>query len=250
MRDNNDFDESKLDAGEIKLSSKGPFLTWLDNFWYYHKWKVIIILFFVAVFTVGILQMVGKEEEDGSVVVAAPIYFYSEHISGLDTVLTGLMPDGAKNLNVYTYSIYSEAELDAWNKAAREEETDAYGNDIGYIQNSVNVDRNKEYRDYLQTGECSILFISQHLYNSLKENDRLRPISDVFGNEKANGVLSDGYGIRLGDTYLYEFFEEIQVLPADTVICLMRPYIWGASSDSAKYEKTVEFFKNIVNFGK
>ena len=47
-----------------------------------------------------------------------------------------------------------------------------------------------------------------------------------------------------------EFFEELQVLPADTVICLMRPYIWGASSDDAKYEKTVEFFKNIVDFGK
>ena len=50
MRDNKDFDESKLEAAEIKLNSSNKTLGWLENFWYYHKWKVIVILFFTIVF--------------------------------------------------------------------------------------------------------------------------------------------------------------------------------------------------------
>ena len=51
-------DSDKLEAGDIKAAS--PALRWLDNFWYHHKWKVIIISFFVVVFAVGIFQMEGE----------------------------------------------------------------------------------------------------------------------------------------------------------------------------------------------
>jgi hypothetical protein len=135
MRDNKDFDESKLEAAEIKLNSSNKALGWLENFWYYHKWKVIVILFFAIVFAVGISQMINKEEPDANVVVAAPIYFYAERIEGLEATLEALIPrggeDGAKNLNLYTYSIYSEDEM----KAANEAETDDEGKYVGTLRN-------------------------------------------------------------------------------------------------------------------
>jgi hypothetical protein len=64
-----------------------------------------------------------------------------------------------------------------------------------------------------------------------------------------SGALEDGCGVRLGDTELYGFFEELQVLPPDTVICLMRPYIWGASSNEEKYAEAETYFKNLITFG-
>ncbi|MBQ8409648.1 MAG: hypothetical protein IJY39_12385 [Clostridia bacterium] len=249
MRDNKDFDESKLDAAEIKLTSSNRVLGWLENFWYYHKWKVIIILFFAVILTVGVVQMVNKEESDATVVVAVPADLYAEHIEGIDNVLTALIPtggeSGAKNLTLITYPIYSEDEL----KAANEAETDEDGKYVQKVLQSYNTSKIEEYRSYLQTGECSILFVSEYLYANLRDQNRLRPVSEVFGEAAPAGTMSDGYGIRLGDTYLYEYFDELKVLPEDTVICLMRSYIWGASSDEEKYGEIEEYYKKIVTFG-
>ncbi len=249
MRDNKDTDKSKLDASDIKLTSSSPILSKLDNFWYYHKWKVIIILFFAIVLIVGIVQMTGKSEGDESVIIAVPEYLYAEDIEGLNTVLSSLVPnnDGeAKRVDLFTYSIYSEQEMEAENT----EETDEEGRYVVKVVNSYNVSQIEQYRSYLQTGEVSLLFLSPYLYDELRENNRLRPLLESFGENLPTGAMSDGYGVRLGDTYLYEFFEEMKVLPADTVICLSRAYIWGASSDSESYSDTVEYYKSLVNFGK
>ena len=73
------MEENKNTYGaDVKM--KSPMLEKLENFWYYHKWKVIIILFFSIVFAVGIMQMVNKEDPDASVVIAAPMDFYAEYI--------------------------------------------------------------------------------------------------------------------------------------------------------------------------
>ena len=252
MKEHNNFDDNKLDAPEVEIrlgGSDNRFLKWIENFWYYHKWKVLIGLFFAVVLGVGIGQMVNKEEQDAVVVVAAPTYFYAEHVEGLDQTLTALLPsdgeDGAKSLTILTYPIYSEEEL----KAANEAETDDEGRFIIQVSQPYNTSKIEEYGDYLKTGECSILFISEYLYSNLLAQDRLRPMAEVFGEKLPAGVRPDGYGIRLGDTELYRFFDEMKVLPEDTVICLMRSYIWGASSDAEKYAETEEYFKRIVTFG-
>ena len=41
--------QEKLQSTDIKLTSSNKILTWLSNFWYYHKWKVIIIAFFAII---------------------------------------------------------------------------------------------------------------------------------------------------------------------------------------------------------
>lgn len=249
MRDNKDFDGSKLDAAEVKLGSQNPIFKWLDNFWYYHKWTVIIVLFFAVVLGVGVSQMIGKEKSGEAVVIAAPQDVYTEHIEGYNTVLTSLMPatekGGRKSLQIYPYPIYSEDEM----KRANEEETDDEGRYVQKVIQSYNTSKIEEYRSFLQMGECSILFVSEYLYETQRDQGRLRSLEEVFGKDLPMGAMGDGYGVRLGDTALYAFFDELQALPEDTVICLLRPYIWGASSKEEHYAYTEEFFKNIVTFG-
>ena len=46
MGDNKDFDGSKLDTTEIRLTSENKILSKLSNFWYHNKWTVIIVGFF------------------------------------------------------------------------------------------------------------------------------------------------------------------------------------------------------------
>lgn len=249
MRDNKDFNESKLDGVEIKLTSASPFLAKLSNFWYYHKWTVIVVTFFLVIFIVGAVQLFTKEDVDEKVVIAAPVDFYAEYIEGIDNTLTALMPknsDGsAKKLEVYTYTIYSEKELEE----ANHEETDEDGRYVKKVDQSYNSSKMQEYNNDLQTGEFSLLLIPRELYEKQGELGRLRSLREIFGEDLPRGAMADGYGIRLGDTYAYEFFAELQVLPEDTVICLLRPYIHGASSKEERYAVTVELFKNLAKFG-
>ena len=248
-RDNKDFDESKLDAAEIRLTSENPILSKLSNFWYYHKWTVIVVTFFAVIIVVGLFQILTKEDSDEAVIVAAPMTFYAEHIDGINVTLSSLMPkneDGSqRKLDVHYYQIFSEEEMDKLNH----EETDSEGHYVKKVDQSYNTSKIQEYNQFLQTGECSLLFIPSHLYEKQKELNRLRSLSEIFGEELPECAMADGYGVRLGDTYAYEFFPELQALPEDTVICLLRPYIHGASSKEERYAATVEFFKNIVTFG-
>lgn len=249
MRDNMDHDGSKLDAAEIRLTSDNPFLSKLSDFWYYHKWKVIVIGFFAIIFTVGIVQMINKEDSDEIVVIAAPVDISAEDNQKIDGVLSTLMPkndDGsARALDIYTYPIYSEDEM----KEANESETDTEGRFVVNVLQSYNTSKIQEYDQFLSTGECSVLFVSEYLYGRLTANNRLLPVSEICGEKLPAGVTQDGFGVRLGDTYLYEYFTDLQKLPEDTIVCISRQYIHGASSDDERYAASVEFFKNIVTFG-
>ncbi len=249
MRGDRDHDESKLQATEITLTSDNKVLSRLSDFWYYHKWKVIVIAFFAIIFVVGVIQIIDREDVDEVVIVAVPADISAEDNEKIDSILTQLSPkkkDGsAKNLSVYAYPIYSEEEL----KEANESETDEEGRFIPQVLPSFNTSKIQEYDQFLSTGECSVMFISEYLYSRLAANNRLRPVVDVCGANLPSGVTKDGLGVRLGDTYIYEYFTELKKLPADTIVCISRQYIHGASSNDDRYADSEELFKNIVTFG-
>lgn len=250
MGDNKDFDGSKLDTTEIRLTSENKILSKLSNFWYHNKWTVIIVGFFAIVLIIGIVQMIQKEEDDTYIVLAAPTTFYGEDLSGINSALESLMPsdingDGKKSVCLMTYSIYSAEEM----KAANEEETDANGRYITKVSQSHNTTEHQSYVEYLRNGEAAILFVSEYLYQSLRDNDTLRSMSELFGEDLPEGTLADGYGVRLGDLAIYDFAPELQILPEDTVVCLKRAHIWGATSDKDTYAALVEYYKSIVTFG-
>ena len=250
MGDNKDFDESKLDTTEIRLTSENKILSKLSNFWYHYKWTVIIVAFFATILIIGVVHMIQKEDDDTFVVLAAPTTFYGEDLSGINAALESVMPsdingDGKKSVCLMTYSIYSEEEM----KAANEEETDENGRFVTKVSQSHNTSEHQSYVEYLRNGEASILFVSEYLYNSLRDNDTLRPLSDLFGEKLPEGTLADGYGVRLGDLAIYDFCPELQRLPEDTVVCLKRAHIWGASSNKKTYAALEEFYKSIVTFG-
>ena len=136
-------------------------------------------------------------------------------------------------------------------EAANEEETDENGRYITKVSQSHNTTEHQSYVDYIGYGEASILFISEYLYESLRDNDNrpLRSMSELFGEDLPEGTLADGYGVRLGDLAIYDFCPELQRLPEDTVVCLKRAHIWGASSNKKTYAALEEFYKSIVTFG-
>ena len=260
MKDNKDLEREKIDADEIRIEieTKNPFLSKLSNFWYYHKWKVIIGMFFAIVFGVGFFQMFTREDVDEIVALAAPVYLEEQQRANIAEVLSHQLPreedGGLRTMDIYDYAVYSEDEMEEANHA----ETDAEGHYITYIDRAFNMSEKQSYDQYVfSTGECSVLIVSEYLYYELaaKEMDKEQgkdirlTMGEIFGEELPAGVMPDGCGIRLADTEIYKYYEELQVLPEDTVICVLRPRIIGASWNKERHAKSVEFFKNIVTFG-
>lgn len=246
--------QEKLQSTDIKLTSSNKFLKWLENFWYYHKWKVIIITFFAVVLIVGVVQMVNKTDPDIEVTVATHTVYYQENVDALEQTLTSLMGedingDGKKTVVLNTYKIYSEAEL----KAANEKETDAAGNPVIYADESYNKSQIEAYNSYIMTGQCSVMIISEYLYNDLvsRNSDEilLKPISEIYGDNLPEGVTADGYGIRLKDTGAYKNLDAFRGLPGDSIICIMRPFVMNGDRGGEKHAAAVEYFKTIVEFG-
>ena len=109
----NDQRETKLEADDVDLLRKSPFISKLENFWYHNKWKVIIIAFFAIVLIVGVAQVAGKTEPDATVVVAVPETITPLQSADISSALVSIMPSdangaGKKAIDVLAYPIYSE----------------------------------------------------------------------------------------------------------------------------------------------
>ena len=245
-------DSDKLEAGDIVAAS--PALRWLDNFWYHHKWTVIIVAFFVAVAVVGIVQMVNRPQYDTSVCLASPYKMNKEERAELEKLMTRICPEdfngnGEKLINIVEYQIYSEEEFES--EAERYEAmTDEEGNpDQFQINRKFNSDEYKNFSNFTMTGETSVYILSPYLYGILRDADRLKPLSEVYtdGTLPA-GALSDGFGIALKDTDFYKYNPAAQVYPENAILCLHKPTLAGRSKNEARYAEDVAFFKAIADF--
>ena len=229
--------EEKREERQIVLQS--GFAAKMENFWYHYKWPTIGILFAVIVVLICTLQTCTKEKEDIVILYAGRVTLSSAQTKDLARMMDGVLPEdfdknGEKRAALSTYQILSEEQI---KKIAAE--TDSEGRS-GYVDRSRNTDQYSVYTNYLKTGESSVLLLDPWLYEQLKGENRLRPLQEV--DASLQEISADGYGIRLGDTEMYKTYGVYQVLPEDTVICLMRPYVIGRSSKAEAYQFEVDTF--------
>lgn len=231
--------DDKLDGDNVSVTSKSKLLSKLDNFWFHYKWGIIIGAFFLVVLIVGLVQIFNRTEIDAAVTFAGPAYISPNQCAEIETELGKIIPedytgDGNKNVKFSNYTIYYENDL--------------IGVDPSQIDLSQNTTNKSNYDDYVSSGECSIYFVSGELYKNFVTHERLQSMRDLFGDELPEGMLGDGYGVRLGDLPIYEL-DAFKVMPADTYICLLKPYIYGESSKADTYAEMIECYKAIINFG-
>ena len=74
----------------------------------------------------------------------------------------------------------------------------------------------------------------------------MKRLTDVLGTMPESTVGE--CGVRLGDTQLYRYYDALKVLPEDTVVCILTPYIFGATSDEDFYAQNVEMFRAMIEF--
>lgn len=229
-----DQDNQKLDNTEIAM--QGSALAKLQNFWYHNKWTVIIAAFFLCVVLVCTLQMFGKDNYDVTVLSGTTVRMDAEQREAFLAAVQGMLPedydkDGDKAVGLVEYQIFSEEER------LVEVETEVDGVETVIRQEQVsakwNLDQFNGFRDAVsKTGEYSLCFVSPYVYENL-----------------VKGYVVKDKVVRLGDTDFYRYNEAVQVLPADTLVCLLvQNQVVGASSKDDVYARSVALFEAIVTY--
>lgn len=240
------MNDEKRPESEIVL--QGRLAKWFENFWYHYKWHTIGIAVAVIILLVCVLQTCSHKKEDLILTYAGPRVLSISEWQQVSSVMDTVMPyDGDGNGENHTawqsYQIYSKEQIQEI-----ESQKDANG-DSRYVDRGYNTEQYQTYSNYLKTGETSIYFLDPWLYAELREADRLVPLTEALGEMPESAF--DEYGVRLGDTELYERYQVMQLLPADTVICLTYPNWKGSrNSNEEVYQFDCDMFRAIVTYSR
>lgn len=238
----------KLEAGEIQLH--GKFAKWIDNFWFYHKWKVIIGLFALIVVLVCTLQMCQNVSDDIMLMYAGPYYFATADVTLIRDAFNDVMPtdfnnDGEKNTDIAALNIYSEEQI--------KERLELASTDSQYVEVNTYIN-NREFQSFknlIVAGEYSVCLLDPWLYEYTKASGGFRKLSDVLG--ETPDCAYDEYAVRFMDTDFAKAHADAFVnMPADTLICLRTESTIGSLLTNNKTEKTYsyaeEMFRAIIGY--
>ena len=257
MEEKNKRRDEKLAGGEIAMPHNRPewlekALKWLDNFWYHYKWTALITLFFVVTFAVCFVQCSTRTTSDSHIAFADGAELGEAERASVEQVLSLLSNDTfgeeAFSIGFTSYTFFDEEELRALytytDPDTGKEEFDNYGYQLAKNANSGRYD---SFGDYVMTGECVIWLVDPYVYEYKLRSTLAVPLEQTFGDREIDGAYDDN-AIRLGDTALYKHYKALQVLPEDTLLVLSKPFVYGAASNEAFYQRMVKLYRAMVEF--
>ena len=245
--------DKELNKREEKLAGEGiairhPIFLWFENLWYHHKWTIIIVAFFLFVAIVCFAQCATTPHKDIYITFGGSYTMTGEEHQAVERVFDELskntFSENIPAVGVVSYPFYTEEELRA---LFTDPETGDFDGAAFNMAKGQNANRLEELSSYMMTGECSIWLVNTSVYEAQHMNEKLAvPLAETFGTTPIGAY--DEYAIRLGDTAIYQYYEALQVLPADTLIVFTRSYFMGASSNEKTYEQFKALYRAIVEF--
>ena len=241
--------DSKGHQEDAPAKPKGKFALWLENFWYYYKFHTIVVLFVLFVVTVCLVQCATKETGDLTVTFSGSYAFQGDERQNFIDVLNAIAPEDEKSgdklsVSLSSYSIYTDEELRAMHTNS---ETGDFNASSYYAAKQYNLEQLDAFSTFIKTGESPVLFISSYAFAEQHVDEVAAPLKDLYGEDLPASACSE-FAVRLGDTDFYRYYAAVQVLPADTLVVLVKPYYMGATSNEEVYARYERLFRAIVDF--
>ena len=238
---------------EEKLSSEGiairhPIFLWFENLWYHYKWTILLVAFFLFVAIVCFAQCATTPQRDVYITFGGSHTVTGEEKQSIEQVFKEISKntfgEEYPTVGINSYAFYTEEELRA---LYTDPDTKDFDGAAFNMAKGKNTDQFETLQSYMMTGDCSIWLVNVSVYEAQHMAEHLAvPLTDTF--ETFPSGAYDEYAIRLGDTAIYQYYEALQVLPADTLVVLTYPYITGASAKEQKYEQFKALYRAIVEF--
>ncbi len=220
----------------------GDFGKWFENFWYHYKAQTIIAA--VAIITVIIcaVQFIGREVSDYYVMYAGPQVLMLQDITYMEAAISevGEDVDGNGKVSVALEDIVM---------LSPEEQKEAQ--DAGAVLNGQFLQTSmKEYEQQIFGGDAMVCLLSPYMYEIVHSAGGFVPLSEIFGEIPDSAY--DDCSVVLAKTDFGEYFNGINDLPEDTLICVRRlssmAQFKGIKKTEAAHAANVALFRAIVEF--
>lgn len=238
MQDN----ENVTQENETRKKSKMTF----SDYVYYYKWHAIVIIFALIVVTFGTCQYLNKENPDIYITYTGKHYYNPTNLNEAKSAFAQVMSkdyngDGQKLVEILNLVYMTDKEWeDARSRAIAESDVLIY---------PVNNESIKRLSQELLTGESYIFLLSYELYEDNYKLGRFENLETILGYKPENAF--DECGIYLKDTDFGKYFDQIKVLPDNTVICFRKAANFSflnKKKEKEKYNNNVQMLKDILNF--
>lgn len=229
--------ESTTEEIHLKSDSevKGNF--WA-NLWYQHKWAIILGSIAVIMLVILIFMLANDKKEDVNIIYVGPepvIHKVGEMTEKLNLICDDYDGDGEIVLNFPTI-IYQ-------NEEQREKLKDTHPEKL--ITTQANAEALGQFQAQLMSGALIIYLLDPELYES-SAKPLCVPLSEILGDTSGldEGLLYDDRAINFSKTTFAIRYEEFDILPSDTVMCIVKT----VNTDKELYANSCDLFKSIVEF--
>lgn len=211
------------------------------DIWFYYKWHILIVLFFVTVFTVLIVQSVTKEKYDVRILYAGPAVLTDAQRDAAKDAFSQQIDadyngDGKVSAEIFDIILMNNDEL----KAMYDKGVSDY-----FLNPSVIKDNQETLSVNAMAGEYVIFLVDVDYYKNLHDNGIFIPLDEMG---ITSGTRYDECSLYLNSLDIAKFYTALNVFPADTLICVKRLSANVKEKNVTIWEENKRYFKLITDF--
>ena len=240
--------EDAIHEGE---AAKGSF--WAD-FWYHHKWKVIIGAAFAFILITGISQYAAHSDPDITMLYAGTKYITATQNQKLTDILETMTEDRNGDRKTYVQLndvvFYTEDQLNdyiAWCEENGEDMT---------VDRLANKHANDRYVQQVWADPLICIF-SESQYREVARSGGFVKLTDLFADDPGaldalGDAVADEYGVRFWETKFCKFYDAAQIFPKDALIAVRTvptmSALTGRKRAEAAQAANAELLRRILTF--
>ena len=239
-----DREDDKLHAEDIEF--KGGILEKIDNFWFYHKWKVITVVAAVFLVFIMCIQMCGNVADDVTLMYAGSSYLttvpnYEEILAKFEEVMPyDFDGDGTKKVEFAALNIYSKEQIEEREEQRKKDDS------IAPINTHINTQEYTSFNRLMQTGEYSFCLIEKWLYDDIAKGVFCK-LEDTLGAKPEYAI--DSYAVMFWDTeFAKANAEAFAAIPKETVLCLRMKNSITRKGSETNHNNAKEMFIAVINY--
>jgi len=213
MEENREPERDKLEGGELHVKH-GKVWRWFDNFWYHHKWKVIVAAIGIFAVVICMVSMFQHREPDYYFCYAGSGEFTSAQKSAIVSSLARESGKDGVDADVsVTFLFYMTT--DQISRYAEEHEGD------GTSPNGAQIGQNRDLiRDEIQAGNALIFFMDPEVLDETQNQSKaFLEIREYAPAGTPDEAFHSEYGIDLRYT-VFASDPSFAAFPKGTVIAI------------------------------
>ena len=192
--------------------------------------------------------MTAKESYDCNLIYAGPAILNKDQTEGIESAFAMIMPrdynkDGKKTVFTNRFTILSDEQIIEKKEEAEKD------NDTLYYDPTQRTNSIAQINTLFSVGEASICMMDEYVYNLYRSQGAFLALDEVLGYTPE--YARDNTSVYLKDTPFAQYFDALDALPEDTILCVRKSAVFSDKSKkkaNEQYAFELDLFRAIIEF--